>query len=314
MRPPVSLVTLAVLALLVALAGACGSGERGGSDGDTDGPTATVTVTTATTAPPSPPPYALDRMVALERPVVATPAPDGRLYVGTQEGRVVLVDPADATTTEVLDRTGETGDPAEFVEAGLLGLAVAPDGGHLYVSDAVPTSDPDDDERAVVRRVEAYRLDGQGGVDEASRATILTLDKAKPVHNGGAVAFGPDGYLYTSVGDGWPFDDMDRTGQDPTDWPGSVLRIDPDPAGGYAVPADNPFADGADGAPEVWVYGLRNPWRFRVGSRHLRPLDRRRGSGQLRGDHPASRRGGGWGQPGLEPAGGKPPLRSQRTR
>lgn len=249
-RPLVASVALAA-ALVGGAALLVACGDDGPSDGD-----AGATTTTA------PLPYGLEQVAVLDRPSTATEAPDGRLYVGEQDGRVLLVDPATGDVEEVLDRTDETGDPLEFVEAGLLGLAVSPDGSRLYVSDAVPTPDPDDDERAVVRRVEWYQLDADGRPDPATRTSVLELVKEKPVHNGGQVAFGPDGHLYTSIGDGWPFNDANRTGQDPSDWFGGLLRIDPDPAGGgYTVPADNPFADGG-GAPEVWTYGLRNPWRF----------------------------------------------------
>ena len=85
-------------------------------------------------------------------------------------------------------------------------------------------------------------------------------------HNGGMLAFGPDGYLYIGLGDGGGADDRYGNGQRPDTVLGTLLRLDidgGDPVGGvaYAIPPDNPFVDGG-GAPEVWAYGLRNPWRF----------------------------------------------------
>jgi glucose/arabinose dehydrogenase len=100
-------------------------------------------------------------------------------------------------------------------------------------------------------------------VDTSSRRRLLSVRKQYPHHNGGDLQFGPDGYLYASIGDGSPFKDLLSTGKDADDLLGSLLRIDPEQSGErpYSVPSDNPFAGGG-GAPEVWAYGLRNPWRF----------------------------------------------------
>ena len=92
---------------------------------------------------------------------------------------------------------------------------------------------------------------------------IMRVAEPYSNHNGGGLAFGPDNLLYWGLGDGGSGGDPERNGQNPFSLLGSVVRIDPDPvAGGYSVPPDNPFADGTNGAPEVWVYGLRNPWRM----------------------------------------------------
>lgn len=89
----------------------------------------------------------------------------------------------------------------------------------------------------------------------------LRIPPAYGAHNGGALAFGPDGLLYVSVGDGGEQDDPDGRAQDLASWHGKILRIDVDaPGPGYAVPHDNPFASGP--RPEVWLYGFRNPWRM----------------------------------------------------
>ena len=94
-----------------------------------------------------------------------------------------------------------------------------------------------------------------------SAEPLLYVPQPYQNHNGGELAFGPDGYLYLSLGDGGGGGDPEETGQDNTDLLGSVLRLDVSGATGYAVPAGNPFVSGA-GLDEVWAYGFRNPWRF----------------------------------------------------
>jgi glucose/arabinose dehydrogenase len=90
---------------------------------------------------------------------------------------------------------------------------------------------------------------------------ILEVEQPQVNHNGGRILFGPDGFLYLSLGDGGGAGDTQGAGQDNTDLLGSVLRLDVSGAGGYRVPPDNPFVEGP-GADEVFAYGLRNPWRF----------------------------------------------------
>jgi glucose/arabinose dehydrogenase len=90
---------------------------------------------------------------------------------------------------------------------------------------------------------------------------LLEIDQPAGNHNGGMVAFGPDGYLWISTGDGGGANDQFDQGQRPDTLLGTMLRIDVD-GDPYAVPTANPFADGGEGAAEVWAYGLRNPWRF----------------------------------------------------
>ena len=107
--------------------------------------------------------------------------------------------------------------------------------------------------------------------DPASRRTILDVDQPQPNHNGGQLAFGPDGYLYIGLGDGGAQGDEGSghapggNGQSLDTLLGKILRIDPNPSRGdapYTVPADNPFVGDGDARPEIWAYGLRNPWRF----------------------------------------------------
>jgi hypothetical protein len=98
--------------------------------------------------------------------------------------------------------------------------------------------------------------------DPASGKVVLAIPDREPNHNGGMLAFGPDGHLYVGIGDEGGHNDEYGNGQNLNTLFGKLLRIDPHPAGGYDVPAGNPCAGGPDCRPEVWAYGLRNPWRF----------------------------------------------------
>jgi glucose/arabinose dehydrogenase len=114
--------------------------------------------------------------------------------------------------------------------------------------------------------VAEYTLGDSTRIDEASRRELLLVEQPFRNHNGGDLVIGPDGYLYIGLGDGGSGGDPLGHGQDTSTLLGSILRIDPE-AGSedgpeYGIPDGNPFADGEDGAPEIWLYGTRNPWRF----------------------------------------------------
>lgn len=98
--------------------------------------------------------------------------------------------------------------------------------------------------------------------DPATEQLVLSAEQPFPNHNGGQILFGPDGYLYLGLGDGGSGADPEGRGQDLTDFLGSILRLDLGGAAPYVVPADNPFVGIAAARPEIWSYGLRNPWRF----------------------------------------------------
>jgi glucose/arabinose dehydrogenase len=140
-------------------------------------------------------------------------------------------------------------------EQGLLGLAFALDGTKLYV---------DYTDLSGNSHVDEYTLGADEVADPASKREVLTQDQPYPNHNGGQLVFGPDGMLYIGFGDGGSGGDPQRHANDLGTWLGKILRIDPKATGDapYAVPADNPFVGQSGAKPEIWSYGLRNPWRF----------------------------------------------------
>ncbi len=184
----------------------------------------------------------------------------GRLYVSTKEGVVTAIEPDGAGTSVYLDIADRVSDRGS--EEGLLGLAFDPgyaESGLLYVyySAAGPR-------RSVVSRFAA--APGGQAADPGSELVILQIPQPFANHNGGQIAFGPDGYLYIAVGDGGRAGDPLGSGQDRSTLLGAILRIDVSAASAatpYRVPPDNPFAtEGGGVRGEIWAYGLRNPWRF----------------------------------------------------
>ncbi|MCI0844556.1 MAG: PQQ-dependent sugar dehydrogenase [Chloroflexi bacterium] len=184
-----------------------------------------------------------------------------------QSGRVMsfALDSEPAEATVFLDIRSQVSTAGN--EEGLLGLAFDPNfkpNGHFYVyySAANPR-------RSVISR---FTIGGTGLVsfEEATavpESQLLVLEIMQPFsnHNGGQLAFGPDGMLYISLGDGGAGGDPQGNGQNASTLLGSILRIDVSGIGpdqGYRVPADNPFAGATDARGEIWAYGLRNPWRF----------------------------------------------------
>jgi len=197
-----------------------------------------------------------------DQPLLVTSSPDDaeRLFVVEQGGRIqMLVDGETASDLflDISDRVGSDGS-----EQGLLGLAFAPDyaeSGLFYVNYT------DLDGNTVVSRFSVS--DDPNVADPDSEAVTLQQEQPRPNHNGGVLEFGPDGYLYIGLGDGGGQGDPNGNGQSLQTWLGKILRIDVDPAqigdgATYAVPDDNPFVDDVDARPEIWAYGLRNPWRF----------------------------------------------------
>jgi uncharacterized repeat protein (TIGR03806 family) len=184
-------------------------------------------------------------------------APDGYWYAALRDGIVVrwANDESNPQQTQVLDITARVRLPDNNAELGLLGMAIHPDfatNGEIFLSYA------DDNLTSIVSRFTSSN-GGQSFSD--TEEILLSLQQPYSNHNGGDIHFGPDRMLYMSFGDGG---NRNNGADDPQTWFGSILRIDPDGGSPYGIPADNPFADGVGGAPEVFAYGFRNPWRFTV--------------------------------------------------
>jgi glucose/arabinose dehydrogenase len=193
----------------------------------------------------------LETVAELEQPLAIAVRPgDPALYVAEKVGRVVSL-AGGAEPRTVLDITGEISLGSE---QGLLGLAFSPDGVFLYVDFTDLNGDT---------HVTEFRFDDDGA-DVASRREVLLVNQPFANHNGGALAFGPDGYLYIALGDGGSGGDPYGNGQSLSTLLGKILRISPRPSHGrpYGIPKDNPFVGRVGAKPEIWDYGLRNPWRF----------------------------------------------------
>jgi glucose/arabinose dehydrogenase len=191
----------------------------------------------------------------LEDPVFVTHAGDGsgRLFVVEQAGRVLIVDRGELQAEPFLD-IGD--DVLAGGERGLLGLAFHPDyaeNGRYFVHYTRA-----DDGASVVAE---FRVSRDPNRSRRAGRVLLTVGQPFSNHNGGMIAFGPDGFLYIGLGDGGSAGDPGNRAQDPDVLLGKILRIDVDGRRPYAIPEDNPFAAGG-GRPEIYALGLRNPWRF----------------------------------------------------
>ena len=207
--------------------------------------------------PPTPDGIRLEEVASgLQSPVYLTaPAGDARLFVVEQPGRIRVVENGTLASTPFLDITDRV---LAGGERGLLSMAFHPryaQNGFFFVYYTDRSGDI---------RVERFRVSAdRGRADAASARTILTVPhRDASNHNGGLVAFGPDGFLYLGTGDGGGGGDPRRNGQNPSSLLGKLLRLDVDGAEPYTIPAGNPFAARSGGRPEVWATGLRNPWRF----------------------------------------------------
>jgi glucose/arabinose dehydrogenase len=220
-----------------------------------------------------------------DRPVLALgdPKQPDRLFVVEQGGNVKILEPGEnQAPDDVFLHVDVTGANNAFIgdERGLLGFALHPefpDDPRVYVA---YTADTGEGSPAVTVSEFLLMRGDDNQVDPASERVVIEYDKPAGNHNGGMIGFGPDGYLYIGTGDGGGGEDTYDTGRNPDVILAKVLRIDPEPDDtpdspvacigscnqlgpfDYTIPADNPFADGADATPEVWALGMRNPWRF----------------------------------------------------
>lgn len=228
---------------------------------------------------------ALDKIATVKPSTGLAPRP-GRddLYVTVQAGVVMELraqvgdDPTQQPTYTVTERPvlDLTDRIAAGGERGLLGIAFSP-GSPRETNTTGTTPGTRPPTTAGADKLYVYYTDKEGRItvdeyamngsvaDVGSRRNLLSIEHERANHNGGQLTFGPDGFLYLGTGDGGGGGDPDRNGQNPKTLLGKILRIDPTRPSGertYGIPPGNPFADGRDGAPEVWIYGVRNPWRF----------------------------------------------------
>ncbi len=219
------------------------------------------------TDPPSPASYQLTEafpQLSFNRPVDLQNAGDGsnRVFVVEQRGVISVFknEMQTAEKTSFLDIESQVDDQGN--EEGLLGLAFHPNyqsNGYFYLN--YTASNPN---RTVISRFQVSS--DANKADASSEQVLLEIPQPYSNHNGGQLAFGPDGYLYIAVGDGGSGGDPEGNGQNLKTLLGGILRIDVDKAEGakkYGIPADNPFANSSEGfAEEIYAFGLRNPWRL----------------------------------------------------
>ncbi|HUR62041.1 MAG TPA: PQQ-dependent sugar dehydrogenase [Candidatus Thermoplasmatota archaeon] len=196
----------------------------------------------------------------LEQPIAAVHGPDGLLYIAQQGGLIWRWDGHELA--HFLDLGGELRSGGE---QGLLGLAFDPssaDGRFV-----VDYTDKEGD--TVIAAYHGDRGSESGPKTLGLEAVLLRIDQPYANHNGGALAFGPDGHLYIGMGDGGSGDDPQDHARDKSSLLGKILRIhvgNPDCSGSgcaaYTIPSDNPFLGQQGARGEVWAWGLRNPWRF----------------------------------------------------
>lgn len=201
--------------------------------------------------------------IGFDQPVDVLHAPEDaeRLFVAEQAGRLWIVDNAGQRSAEpflniemLVSRTAN--------ERGLLGVAFHPDyteNGYLFVHYSARS--PEDGMTVIARYTVSE--DDPNKIDPNSAEILLTQSQPYENHNGGQLAFGPDGYLYIGLGDGGSQGDPQNMAQNPDSLLGKILRIDVDGPPLYGIPQDNPHnIFSLDMRPEIWALGLRNPWRF----------------------------------------------------
>jgi glucose/arabinose dehydrogenase len=197
-----------------------------------------------------------------ERPLCVTHAGDasGRMFVVEQDGRIWVLPTDDGGARAQVFLDLRTRVRRDHNEEGLLALAFHPryeTNGFLYVY--YSASDP---LRNVLARYRADVADSNRA-DPSSHMVVLEIGKPYGNHNGATLAFGPDGALYVSIGDGGSGGDPHGNGQSLATLLGKILRLDVDAASGaYSIPPDNPFVGVPEARGEIWAYGLRNVWRM----------------------------------------------------
>jgi glucose/arabinose dehydrogenase len=196
-------------------------------------------------------------VTGLTKPLGLASLPDGsgKMFVLEQPGTIRVVQSGGMLPDPLMDIRDRVG--SQGTEQGLLGIALHPDflkNGFFYVNYT------DVNGNTVIARFQASPPEANRA-DPGSEKVLLRVDQPFPNHNGGSMVFGPDGYLYMGLGDGGSAGDPHGNGQSTNVLLGKLLRIDVNGGDPYSIPPANPFAKGG-GKPEIWAYGLRNPWRF----------------------------------------------------
>lgn len=203
-------------------------------------------------------PYATGIAVPADVTDIVDPG-DGRLFVAIKEGRILIVDTNGQIEQQLLLDIRDRVYSSRF-ELGLLGLAVHPNfetNGYIYVHF---TRIIDEELYSEVAR---FHVGESGKADPQSEQNLLRIHEPSNVHKAGALQFGPnDGYLYIAIGDGGTALDEAGFSQSLQSLHGKILRINVDQGSPYTIPDDNPFANDPNARGEIWVSGLRNPWRF----------------------------------------------------
>jgi len=202
----------------------------------------------------------------LHSPVTAAFTPDGMMLIGEQTGQIRVLKGKDLLEIPFLDLQNKLVKlSGAYDERGLLGIALHPEyasNKKFYVYYSAPAFEAGSDHQSVVS--EFITSTDPLKADAASERVLLTVQQPESNHNGGDLKFGPDGYLYIGLGDGGGAGDKhgeSGNGQNMNTLLGKILRIDVNTDSLYKIPQDNPFI-GKQAKPEIWAYGLRNPWRF----------------------------------------------------
>lgn len=184
-----------------------------------------------------------------------------RLFAVEQSGKILIIENGVALDQAFLDVSALITQSAlspRYTEQGLLGLAFHPD----YATNGLFFINYTDLSGGTVVARYNVSLSNPNIADASSAQIIFQISQPFGNHNGGHMAFGPDGYLYISLGDGGSANDPLGAGQNKALLLGSILRLDVNGDLPYAIPEDNPFVGDDNGADEIWAYGLRNVWRF----------------------------------------------------
>ncbi|MBP9708306.1 MAG: PQQ-dependent sugar dehydrogenase [Oligoflexales bacterium] len=197
----------------------------------------------------------------LTKPLAIVHANDERLFIVEQAGKILVFENGALRATpflDIRDRVGSSGN-----EQGLLGLAFHPE--YKVGESSKPHFWVNYTDKQGNTRISRFSVSSndQNIADPTSEINYLKINQPFANHNGGVILFGPDGHLYVGTGDGGSANDPQGNGQNLNTLLGKILRLDVDSqADKYSIPTDNPFINKANHKPEIWSYGLRNPWRM----------------------------------------------------